>query len=906
MEQRWRTSLKQYIEEHYVQGQDEWYEIVISPSGLLNIVIVSHHFADQSFPERREHVEQFLQINLVPLSTGYLSLYTPQESEKLELKKPLDDAKSANTIYSWFDLAVHAANATEMATKPRREPRIPSTIVFYSFKGGVGRTTALTHVAVILAKRGRKVVAVDLDIEAPGLSSALEIIQPSYGIVDYFYERSYIPKDVAPEISIAEIFSEVSLINVPGRLFIVPAGNLDLNYLSKIDDLRANITNERGEDLWSTFYREITEQLQPDVILVDSRTGLNEWGAFSLLRAADKAIVFLYPNEQNRQGIHLLTDTLVDILPTYFVFSPVPAMSDLGMEMVKRQWESLQIRDMNAHVTTYSDDENEILNSEIDPAMRNTTDLTDDNPIVVPYLTSVALADTYPVEQLLSYYTRIANMIDEDTSEIRLESILTSTADRRKIIESLNFPEVDSTRNPNLGDLFQRTSDFERFLDPTTCLIRGRKGTGKTALYRLPLKHAEEARRLSRKRLDAVTCLSGHGEFRQRPEKDDFLLIGREIAQARSSWEAFWRAYLFLRMQQEDILSRFIKGNSKFQPIRAALNKVQRGVDEWKIEYTQLLVQMVRDVELDLLLKDALVVINNQLLKNPKQGIFWFLYDDLDVDFREENELRNEALTGLFQLVQACDARQLKTISFKIFLREDIWRRLIFDNKSHFNGRDISLRWTRRDFLRLALRQAQQSKEFRDLVERFSPVEDVDQADESTIDHALQLLWGNRRERNPKSKHVSSWVYERLTDSSGTTFPRSLTILLKAAKEYELAASQELAYPDRLLRMSALVDGLKQASEHRCDELRNEYSELGPFFGALVGLNILIAKEELHKAWQRTVENRLPEFKDFNKFIDFLVDIGLLRFAERGKEQGYRFAEIYTHGFHIYRGTRKY
>jgi len=78
------------------------------------------------------------------------------------------------------------------------------------------------------------------------------------------------------------------------------------------------------------------------------------------------------------------------------------------------------------------------------------------------------------------------------------------------------------------------------------------------------------------------------------------------------------------------------------------------------------------------------------------------------------------------------------------------------------------------------------------------------------------------------------------------------------------------------------------------------------FFDALGGLNILISKEELHKVWQKTVQNRLPEFKDFNKFIDFLVDIGLLQFAERGKAQGYRFAEIYTHGFRIYRGTRKY
>jgi len=907
MEQTWRISLKQYIERHYTQGQDEWYETVISPSGLLNMVIVSQHFADWPLPQRREQIQQLLQGLSVPVSTGYLSLYTPQEAKTLELKQPLENgANGLDVIYSWFDLAVHAANSPETAIRSRREPRIPSTIVFYSFKGGVGRTTALTHVALILAKRGRKVVAVDLDIEAPGLSSALDITQPSYGIVDYFYERSYIPEDVEPDISIAEIFSEVSIMNAPGRLFVVPAGSLNLSYLSKIDDLRANITNERGENLWSTFYREITEQLQPDVILVDSRTGLNEWGAFSLLRVADKAIVFLYPNEQNRQGIHLLTDALAGILPTYFVFSPVPAVSDLGMEMVKRQWESLQARDNNAHVKTDADDEDEILNGEIDPTAGDATDLTDDNPIVIPYLTSVALADTYPVEELLSYYTRIANVIDEGTNEIRLERMLMDTSSRWKIIESLEFPEVDAIRNPNLADIFQRTTDFDRFLDATTCLIRGRKGTGKTALYTLLLEHSGKARQLSRKRLDTVTCLSGHGRFRKRPEKDEFLVIGHEIEQAGRSWEAFWRAYLFLRMQQEDQFKHLLKG-SKYQEIRTVLNKVQRGIDDWKKEYTEVLIKMVRDDRLNLLLKDALDDINSQLLES--QEVIWFLYDDLDVDFREANELRNKALTGLFQLVQACDVRQLKAIGFKIFLREDIWRRLIFDNKSHFNGRDITLRWTKVDFLRLALRQAQQSKEFRNLVDRFSPVENIDQADEEKIDQALQLLWGQRREQNPNSKYVSRWVYERLTDSSETTFPRSLTVLLKTAKEYELATYRGQSSPptDRLLRMRSLVEGLKNASAQRCDELRNEYKDLDLFFDSLIGFNILTTEAKLQEEWQKTVQNILPDFKDFNKFMDFLLDIGLLKPAKlQGKEQGYRFAEIYTHGFRIYRGTRKY
>src|SRR5262245_53539508 len=42
-------------------------------------------------------------------------------------------------------------------------------ITFYSFKGGVGRTMALANVAWILASTGRKVLAVDWDLESPGL-----------------------------------------------------------------------------------------------------------------------------------------------------------------------------------------------------------------------------------------------------------------------------------------------------------------------------------------------------------------------------------------------------------------------------------------------------------------------------------------------------------------------------------------------------------------------------------------------------------------------------------------------------------------------------------------------------------------------------------------------------------------
>lgn len=42
-------------------------------------------------------------------------------------------------------------------------------VTFYSYKGGTGRTMALANTAWILAANGNRVLAVDWDLEAPGL-----------------------------------------------------------------------------------------------------------------------------------------------------------------------------------------------------------------------------------------------------------------------------------------------------------------------------------------------------------------------------------------------------------------------------------------------------------------------------------------------------------------------------------------------------------------------------------------------------------------------------------------------------------------------------------------------------------------------------------------------------------------
>jgi Mrp family chromosome partitioning ATPase len=44
-----------------------------------------------------------------------------------------------------------------------------SIVTFYSYKGGAGRTMVLANTACLLAAAGHKVLAIDGDLEAPGL-----------------------------------------------------------------------------------------------------------------------------------------------------------------------------------------------------------------------------------------------------------------------------------------------------------------------------------------------------------------------------------------------------------------------------------------------------------------------------------------------------------------------------------------------------------------------------------------------------------------------------------------------------------------------------------------------------------------------------------------------------------------
>lgn len=174
----------------------------------------------------------------------------------------------------------------------------PSVVTFYSYKGGMGRTTTMMAYALHLAEnKGKKVVVIDCDLEAPGylnffgLDKNPELLDTrKNGFVEFICDASF-----STEIDVHNYVISVNIPHSPGdkergHIWVIPAGNLnETTFLSGTrDDHRkayleglAKINLADSQKVVSSFkflFQKLREsgQINPDVILIDSRTGFND------------------------------------------------------------------------------------------------------------------------------------------------------------------------------------------------------------------------------------------------------------------------------------------------------------------------------------------------------------------------------------------------------------------------------------------------------------------------------------------------------------------------------------------------------------------------------------------------------------------------------------------------------
>lgn len=198
---------------------------------------------------------------------------------------------------------------------PVRQAPPPPRFVFSSIKGGVGRSTALAIVAADLASRGLKILAVDLDIEAPGLGSILldDDALPEFGLLDALVENGFAPFD---ETFLADLISPSKLAGHRGRIDVMPVlGRRSLSnpaeVLAKIARAYAENIDDNGNvatvlDQVSSLIDKFSDHRRYDAILVDARAGLHETSASAILGLGAEVFLFGLDEPQTYHGFKIL------------------------------------------------------------------------------------------------------------------------------------------------------------------------------------------------------------------------------------------------------------------------------------------------------------------------------------------------------------------------------------------------------------------------------------------------------------------------------------------------------------------------------------------------------------------------------------------------------------------------
>ncbi|GGS46475.1 KGGVGR-motif variant AAA ATPase [Actinokineospora fastidiosa] len=188
-----------------------------------------------------------------------------------------------------------------------------TVITFYSYKGGVGRSFTLANIAVLLARWGYRVLAIDWDLEAPGLHHYFGPVlsgAPEGGVIDLAYDFLAGAKSPRPHAVRLDVEGNTLALLAAGR-------RDDDSYTRRMQAIDWEDLYLRG---FATFLEQCREEwtAEYDFVLIDSRTGISDIAGICTAHLPDRLAVVFTANDQNlvdAMGVVRLADTARDRLP---------------------------------------------------------------------------------------------------------------------------------------------------------------------------------------------------------------------------------------------------------------------------------------------------------------------------------------------------------------------------------------------------------------------------------------------------------------------------------------------------------------------------------------------------------------------------------------------------------------
>lgn len=334
---------------------------------------------------------------------------------------------------------------------------------------------ALVNTALLLAKRGRRVLLVDFDLEAPGLPT-YEVFGDAgahAGLVDYIHE--YLQVNTAPKVGnfIAECVHDNQ------SIWVMPAGsNVDGAYAKRLNEIdwQALYAHRDGFLMFEDMRRQWQNYAGVgfDYVLIDSRTGYTDVGGICTRQLPNAVVAMFLPNSQNIEGLAGVVENIREAAS--------------GMRTTKLHFCPSNVPDL--------DDERDILKKNLEDA-KSTLGYKEDAALVHHYasldiLRQIPFVVARPQSRLSREYGDLersivaGNVEDRDGAIVALKSILTkhatATTDERSelavaaLVEAFEISE-HHYRDPEvayyLGRVFGVLNSVEDEIESLSVAIEG-------------------------------------------------------------------------------------------------------------------------------------------------------------------------------------------------------------------------------------------------------------------------------------------------------------------------------------------------------------------------------------------------------------------------------------------------
>ncbi|MGI4811804.1 MAG: KGGVGR-motif variant AAA ATPase [Janthinobacterium lividum] len=705
-------------------------------------------------------------------------------------------------------------------------------LTFHSFKGGMGRTTLALSLASALSAAGRRVLFIDADFEAPGVSTLLKQVMPNPRIAFAdLLTIAHVSTDPEANEAIELVASRLRDQEVGNLLFLPCTRDLGLPNVSP-DSL--TLSSKRSPFFVGSLVAKLGRAVGAELTIVDLRAGLSELVASLFLdprlqhtlvttlngQAIDGTIMLLERMREMGAKWQIASGSQLDAtLPTVIINQvPVsPGEGHAGHESASAAMgileEELRLFLDQSRFSPLQQEKSP--NPFQDATITTTIVATDPTVAILPRglrdVQRILLRSTLPEKMLAAF----SSIISAGTT--LEQSVDGKVARRRKLAEyaqksvfAESQPQADIFPTASLVNLAER----HQATLPAVAVV-GEKGAGKSYTF-MSLALATTWGAFS-KRLGITTDAGAR-------------VSGALILPVTSPHDLDDDA----RAAERRVTSATARAVSNHEPLN---DQLITDVMEEQVRSPDASSAVAwRNFWLDLIAWRAGFAPGTRgafetlTILMPQDASIVAIFDGIETLFSRlrTSEVEQTAVEALLRLVPDWLSQlPQRNVGCIIFIREDLARYALINNFKQFEDRYLaySLRWNWAEASSLALWIAQRAES---LPVELEPQELLS-LNEEARSQALADLWGWKMGPNTSREARSlEWTMSSLSDFNRRIKARDLVRFL--AESARNSTPDDAYYDDRLLSPRAMREAIGPCSVERVSETAEENADLERIF----------------------------------------------------------------------------